>query len=282
MVLRRYAEAQGYTVCAPTHAECPLEETERVSDTVLTAGASLVINAAAISGLESCMDNPLQAHSVNAMAPAAMALACRHTGARFLHLSTDYVLDGRRAGLKDETARCKPVNTYAESKREAEFAITEAYAESIIARVSWICGNPARPSFIEQTLTRARQALPLAAIADKFSLPTHADDLARNALALAEGDYCGVIHLCAGGSPLSWYDCAAIALDEAVGQGLLDTVPPLTRQSLKEAVFFRALRPQHTAMANARLLSLGLSMPVAEEAIRQAVSAYRAHTTQRG
>ena len=119
-VLRKAAEQAGYEVLAPTHAECPLEQVEMVSDLVLASGANLVVNCAAISGLEACGDDALQAHLVNAVAPAAMALACRHTGARFVHLSTDYVLCGQRAGLKNEAAKCRPVSCYGESKREGE------------------------------------------------------------------------------------------------------------------------------------------------------------------
>lgn len=270
-VIARQAATRGYEVLAPAHTDCPLEHAEAVSDLVLHSGAALVINAAAISSLEACEDDPLQAHLVNALAPASMALACRHTGARFLHLSTDYVLDGRRPGLKAESARCKPAGIYAESKREAEFSIAEAYPESLLARVSWICGNPDRPSFIEQTIRKARQAQPLAAIADKFSLPTNAADIARVLLDLAGTDTCGVLHICSGGAPMSWRDCALTALEEAFRCGLISAVPEVAPQRLKEASFFRAVRPQHTAMDNSRLVSLGIAMPDAADCIRAAV-----------
>lgn len=270
-VITRYAAAQGYRVLAPAHADCPLENTEAVSDLVLRSGADIVLNAAAVSSLEACEDDPLQAHLINAMAPAAMALACRHTGAAFLHLSTDYVLDGRRAGLKNESARCKPASIYAESKREAELSIAEAYPPSFIARVSWISGNAAKPSFIEQSVRKAQQGLPLAAIADKYSLPTDAADIARVLLCAAERGLSGLFHLCSGGEPLSWRDSALIALQEAASLGLIEQVPEVAPQRLKDAAFFRAVRPQHTAMDNARLLSSGIPMPDAAESIRTMV-----------
>lgn len=275
-VIARRAREEGYRLLTPSHAECPLEETERVSDFVLHSGAQVVINAAAVSRLEACEDDPLQAHLVNALAPAAMALSCRHTGARFLHLSTDYVLEGRRAGLKDENTRCKPLNIYGESKREAEFAIAEAFAESVILRVSWVCGNTDKPGFIEQTLARAEAGAPLAAIDDQFSLPTDAEDVARVLLALAETKVCGVYQLCAGDTPLSRRDCALLALREAVRLGLLPALPEVAGQKLKSVPFFRAVRPQHTAMNNGKLRALGLSLPTAEEAIAAIVARYAA------
>lgn len=271
-VLRRVAEQEGYEVLAPTHAECPLEQAEQVSDLVLASGAGLVVNCAAISGLEACAADPLQAHLVNAVAPASMALACRHTGARLVHLSTDYVLCGRKAGLKDEAAKCRPISWYGESKREGELQVLEALPTAVVARVSWVCGNPARPSFVEGTVAKALAGQPLAAVADKFSLPTDAADIARVALALGAGDFGGVVQVTSCGEPLSWWQSATLALQCAVEQGALPGLPPVAQQKLDEVPFFKEPRPRHTAMSNARLTCrLGIPMLTAAETIARAV-----------
>ena len=269
-VLQAAAEQAGYEVLAPTHAECPLEQAEAVSDLVLGSGAQLVVNCAAISGLEACAEDPLQAHLVNAVAPAAMALACRHTGARFVHLSTDYVLDGRRPGLKDESTKCRPISWYGESKREGELQVLESLPSAVVARVSWVCGNPAKPSFIEGALQRALAGQPLAAVADKDSLPTDAADIARAVLALGEGSFSGVVQVTSSGEPLSWWQCAMLALQAAVEQGALPAMPPVEQQKLDEVPFFKEPRPRHTAMDNTRLTGqLGIPMPTAAEAVRR-------------
>lgn len=277
-VLHKAAEAAGCEVLAPAHAECPLEQAETVSDLVLDSGAGLVVNCAAVSGLEACGDDALHAHLVNAVAPAAMALACRHTGARFVHLSTDYVLCGRRAGLKDESARCCPINCYGESKREGELQVLEALPAAVVARVSWVCGNPAKPSFIEGMVARALAGQPLAAVDDKYSLPTDAADIARAVLALGAGEYSGVVHLTSTGEPLSWRQCALLALQTVVEQGALPAVPPVEAQKLAEVPFFREPRPRHTAMSSARLTTeLGIPMPSAAQAVAAVTKRYLAH-----
>jgi dTDP-4-dehydrorhamnose reductase len=276
-VLHAAALQAGYEVLAPAHAECPLEQAEAVSDLVLGSGAQLVVNCAAISGLEACAEDPLQAHLVNAVAPASMALACRHTGARFVHLSTDYVLCGRRSGLKNEGSKCRPESWYAESKREGELQVLESLPSAVVARVSWVCGNPQKPSFIESTVARALAGQPLAAVADKVSLPTDAADIARVALALGSGDYSGVVHVTSSGEPVSWWQCAQTALRCAVEQGALAAVPPVEQQRLDEVPFFRETRPRHTAMDNSRLTSqLGIQMPSAGETIAAAVRRFLA------
>lgn len=271
-VMCRAARAQGWETLAPTHAECDLLRPEEVADYVLAhPRAQAVVNCAAISALETCRDDALSAHLVNAASPAQMALACRHTGARFVHLSTDYVLDGRRPGKKNETARCKPINTYGESKREGELQVMEVFPESLILRVSWVCGNAAKPSFVESSLARALRGEPLAAVADKYSLPTHAEDIARAALALIpQEQVAGPIHVTSCGEPQSWHSCAAVALAYAAEIGALPQPPPIARQELAAVPFFRDPRPRHTAMDNTALLSLGIPMPTAEESLRRA------------
>lgn len=274
-VLRQAAELAGYEVVAPSHADCPLEQAVAVSELVLGCEAELVVNCAAVSGLEACAADPLQAHLVNAVAPAAMALACRHTGARFVHLSTDYVLCGRRPGLKDESAKCRPICWYGESKREGELQVLEALPSAVVARVSWVCGNPQKPSFVESTLARALGGQSLAAIADKVSFPTDAVDIARAVLALGEGEYGGVVHVCSGGEPLSWWHCARLALQVAVEQGALPALPPVVQQKLDEVPFFKEPRPRYTGMSNERLVSLlGIPMPTAAETLARVTRRY--------
>ena len=271
MVLCEVLRQRGCAFIAPSHAECDLADSIAVSDFVLGCGSSLVINAAAVSSLERCAEDPLTAHLVNAVSPAAMALACRHTGARFVHLSTDYVLDGRRPVQHGEGAKCRPCSVYAESKREGELQVAEALPSALIARVSWICDNPQRPGFVESVVTKARVGLSLAAVADKFSMPTSAEDIARVLLSPQLESYQGVLHLCSAGEPVSWWQMALWALEEAAAVGALSAVPPVEAQSLDRVPFFREPRPRHTAMSCARLLSLGVTMPTAEETVRRAV-----------
>lgn len=280
-VVARVAQEAGWLVLTPAHAECDLADERAVVETVLGSGAALVVNCAAISGLEACLDDPLQAHRVNAMAPAAMALACRHTGTRFVHLSTDYVLAGHRAGKKNEAAKCKPVSVYGESKREAEQAVLEALPTAVVLRVSWICGNPQKPAFVEQTVARALAGQPLAAIGDKESLPTDAEDIARVVLAMAGTKACGIWHVCAGGVPVSWHDCAVLALQCAVEEGALAVAPVVAAQKRAEVPFFREERPRYTAMSNEKLLAMGIPMPDAAETIRRVVKRYLAYLSRK-
>lgn len=250
----------GHEIIAPVRDTLDLADTEAVETYLISLEASppnAVINCAAISGLEACLDAPDLAHHVNALAPEAMARFCERTGAKFIHLSTDYVLDGRHPSVKDESAKTKPINTYGESKWEAELRIAEANPTALIARVSWVYGNPAHPSFPDMILAKAQQNQPLAAIRDKWSLPTHTDTIIQALQTFLQTPQVqGIYHVCDSGTPITWHDYAQEILNQATQLGLLKTPPPLTPQNKEEITFFRTPRPTHTALNNKKLNTL--------------------------
>ena len=273
-VLLNTARKAGWETLSPAHEECNLLHPGAAAGYVLAhTEAEAVVNCAAMASPDVCEFDAFGAHMVNASSPGEMALACRHTGAHFVHLSTDYVLDSRRAGLKDETAPCKPCNIYGMSKLEGERQILEALPESLILRVSWICGNPHRPGFPETIVARALRGEPLSAIVDKFSLPTHTRDIAATILeCIDKPEESGILHLCSRGEPMSWYDIGSIALQCAHELGALNELPSVTPQHLADVSFFRARRPVHTAMNSSRLNQIfGRSSSTAHDAIRRAV-----------
>lgn len=106
--LAAYLEEHGLEVVKCGRGFCDLKDLSALKRVLLSSGATHVVNCAAVSGLEACLDDPETAHRVNAMAPEMMARICRLEGMRFIHLSTDYVLDGRRRGLKTEEGKCRP------------------------------------------------------------------------------------------------------------------------------------------------------------------------------
>lgn len=273
----------GMEVAGCGRDACDLTDLSALKRVLLSSGATHVINCAAVSGLEACLDDPVTAHRVNAMAPELMARLCRLEGMRFIHLSTDYVLDGRRPGLKTEEDKCRPVNVYGASKLEAELRVREEMPEALVARVSWVFGYPDRPSFPEMMLRRALNGESLAAVADKYSLPTWVEDLCGWLRFLAyESDAAGILHLCQSGEPVSWHGYALAVLKSAVKHGLLPSLPPVAEQKLDEQAGFRDARPRHTAMANGRLAAL-MNRPVRtyDEAIELAVARYASDPTFR-
>ena len=94
----------------------------------------LVINAAAYTAVDRAESEPDLCFSVNAGAPAAMARACRRTGARLVHYSTDYVFDGTATSPYAEDAPLAPVSAYGRTKAEGERRALAAHPDGTINR----------------------------------------------------------------------------------------------------------------------------------------------------
>lgn len=230
----------------------------------------LLIHPAAITSLECCEEDPALAHRVNATIPAKLAALCRRRGAGMIHFSTDYVLDGSRPGLRDESAPVGPISAYGRSKLAGEEAVLAD--GGCVLRVSWVFG-PERPAFPEQILKRALVGEPLAAIDDKTSLPCYTGDLADWVAELVEREPGNeLIHACNPGEPVSWKDIAEWVVEVMVERGALSERPMVAAQHLDEVLFFNARRPRHTAMATGRLAArLGRPLRPWKEAMREHV-----------
>jgi dTDP-4-dehydrorhamnose reductase len=221
-----------------------------MAETLAELECDVMVNPAAVTSLEECLDHPQQAWRINAEAPGELAAWSARNGVRLIHFSTDYVLDGARPGLKAEDDPVAPLSDYARSKLAGEQAVL-SHPGTCVLRVSWLFG-PEKPSFIDQVRHQALRGEAIAAVADKFSLPTYTADLADWVWALARSNATGVVHACNSGQPVSWHGIARETLDLLHRAGALAQPPPLTAQAL-DAMPFRAPRPRHTAMATHRL-----------------------------
>lgn len=210
----------------------------------------VLLNPAGLTSLEQCEEAPALARRVNAEAPEILARAC--AGRPMLHFSTDYVFGGARPGLRSEDEEPAPLSVYGRTKAAGEKAVLAA--GGTVMRVSWVFG-PEKPAFPDQIVAKALAGEPLAAVADKFSLPCFTADLAGWVAGwLAAGTPPGVFHACNGGEPVSWHGMAVEIAEALAEKGI--AVPPVEPLVLAGLAAFRAPRPRHTAMATDRLATL--------------------------
>lgn len=213
----------------------------------------LFFNPAALTSLEECEDNPQRAQRINADTPAEIAAWAAARGVKLIHFSTDYVFDGRSPGLRKEAESPNPLNVYGRTKLAGEAAVLSETTNCVI-RVSWVFG-PERPSFVDSVFDAALAARPLAAVADKFSLPVFTTDLTWW-LEEISTHATGIVHACNPGTPVSWHGLATAVVEEMAAAGIISAIPEIVGQSLANMSAFRAERPQFTALATDRLASL--------------------------
>ncbi len=262
--------ASRHEVISLPHEVFDLADSESVSRTLESLNCDVFINPAAITSLEACEDDPRLAMRVNSAAPGKIALWAAARGVRMIHFSTGYVFDGKTPGLHVEAEPAVPVNAYGRSKLAGERAVL-AHPGHLVLRVSWVFG-PEKPSFIDQVIATARVGQPLAAVADKWSLPTFTTDLAKWVEGLLDTNASGLLHACNPGEPVSWHGMATTVVREMLACGVIGECPDIAEETLAGMPAFRAARPKHTAMDSQRLAGvLGQSLRPWPEALAEHV-----------
>lgn len=192
---------------------------------IATARAHLVLNAAAFTAVDRAEREPEQAHALNADLPLAAARACRDLGIPLVHVSTDYVFDGAKAGAYVEEDAPNPLSVYGASKLAGDRNIqrTEG-APYAILRTSWVF-SAADTSFPARLLSRARAGEALRVVDDQTGCPTAAGTLASATqavgLRMLDRDPAapGLFNYC-GAQAMSWHGFAAKLVGAAVAAGM--------------------------------------------------------------
>ena len=253
-------------------AVCDLADPESLKAALADLDCDVFINPAAITSLEACEDDPHLSMRVNSAAPGKIALWAAARGVRMIHFSTDYVFDGECTIPLTEDMAARPVSAYGRGKLAGEKGVL-AHPGNLVIRVSWVFG-PEKPSFVDQVFDDALAGRPLAAIADKLSLPVLTTDLARWTESLLESDASGILHACNPGEAVSWHGMAAFVVREMTACGVLRSCPEIAELTLAEMAAFRARRPRFTAMDTHRLSAvLGETLRTWPEALAEHVRA---------
>src|SRR5438045_6351927 len=190
--------AHDFEMATFSHGELDLGKLDQVRSTLSETEFDLLINCAALTNVDYCESHRDEAFLINAQAPRLLAEICSEKSARLIHISTDYVFDGKQDTHYIEEDPPAPLSVYAESKLGGEEEVLRVSRNNLVIRLSWVFG-PDKPSFIDQIVQRARENETVTAVADKFSSPTYTID-AANWLRLAwENDAQGILHLANSG-----------------------------------------------------------------------------------
>ena len=236
----------GFDARCAGRAAADLAERGAVTALIEADRPDAVINAAAFTDVDGAERAPGRAFAINADGAQEAAQAARAAGARFVHVSTDYVFtDG---GPHAETARPDPVNAYGASKLAGERAVTAAHPGAAIVRACGIFSGRGR-DFPSAMWRLAYGSAPIRVVTDQQVSPIYDDDLADWLLALARNrDAAGLFHAAAPGA--SWFEVAQealAALSEAGG-------PARQAEPVTSAQFSRpAPRPSDSRLAGTRL-----------------------------
>jgi dTDP-4-dehydrorhamnose reductase len=209
------------TVVGLTRAQLDVGDAEAVQRTIAAHGPAIIINAAAYTAVDRAETEADAARRVNGSGPRHLAQAAAASGARLVHISTDFVFDGRSGVPYAPDAPTAPLGVYGLTKLEGEQAVLELLpAAAVVVRTAWVYAAHGA-NFLRTMLRVMGEKGLVRVVADQIGTPTAADSLAGVLWALAQRpDVIGLQHFTDAGVA-SWYDFAVAIAEEAAALGLL-------------------------------------------------------------
>ena len=241
----------GHDVVALSRAELDVTDADHVRRVVAAAEPRAVVNCAAWTDVDGAETAEAAATAVNGEGAGNVARAAAESGARIVHVSTDYVFDGERAHASGgsggpwlESDAVNPIGSYGRSKLAGEEQVAAATAEHAIVRTAWLFGTGGR-NFVDTILALGHERDEVSVVTDQVGSPTWTVHLAEGLVELAErrGDV-GILHA-AGAGACSWYELAVEVFDRA---GVRCRVLPTTSDRFPRP----ARRPAYSVLGTER------------------------------
>ncbi len=221
----------------------------------------LLVNCAAYTDVDRAEEEREKAFAVNGLGVRYLALACRQNNAAILHISTDYIFDGRAGRPCNICDLPGPVNTYGTGKYFGEAAVREIGGRFYIIRASWLFG-PGGRNFVDTILRLAREKDELRVVDDQYGSPTYTADLARVLADLAATGVYGTYHVTNSGIT-TWYGLAKKVVQAA---GLTAEIFPCRTEEFPRP----AARPCYSALDPFPLKQVvGYLLPPWEDAVER-------------
>lgn len=259
----------GAEVIAVDVDELDITDMSAVIGFVKDAKPDVIINCAAMTNVDGCEAQLETAFRVNANGVRNLAVAAQESGAKLIHVSTDYVFSGNGVRPYVEWDAVAPQSIYGASKALGEKYAMAFCSKTFIVRTAWLYGYVGK-NFVKTVRRVIRQNGSISVVNDQRGNPTNANDLAYHILKLALTEEYGIYH-CTGEGECSWYDFA-VKIAEYSGFG--DTVTPCSTEEYNAKFNVPTKRPTYSALCNMALEcgTVGNKMRNWQDALKEYVS----------
>jgi dTDP-4-dehydrorhamnose reductase len=266
--------ASAHDVVPLAHEDLDITDPGAVASTLGRLRPELVVNCAAYNDVDGAEDHPVDALKGNALAVRDLAQAASAIDAGLVHYSSDFVFDGTSSAPHTEADRPNPRGVYAASKLLGEWFALEAprayvlRVESLFGRAP--DGRPAKGSVAAILNTLLSGGRPKV-FEDRTVSPTYVIDAARATRQLIETPSAPGLYHCVNSGHCTWLDLAR----EMARLAGIENVPERLQPVRFADMTFRAPRPKHCALSNAKLAGVGVVMPTWQDAVRRYLAAVR-------
>jgi dTDP-4-dehydrorhamnose reductase len=207
-----------YEVTYTSRDQVDISEFEEARIKITHIAADVIINASAYTAVDKAENDKVTADLINHLAVKNIATICSELGCWLIHISTDYVFDGKSTVPYLELDKTKPQGVYGQTKLDGELAIQSSGCKYLIIRTAWVFSEYG-DNFLKTMLRLGAVRDELSAVGDQIGCPTYAQDIAKAIVImitqLNEGSSdSGTFHYC-GDQLCSWYDFARVIFEEA-------------------------------------------------------------------
>lgn len=233
--------------------ELDLTNSEKISQLIREIHPDYLVNAAAYTAVDKAETEPDLAYSINAIAPKIMAESAEKIKAKFLHISTDYVFDGRKNTPYLESDLTNPLGVYGQSKLRGEEEIKTVNSQAIILRTAWVYGSYGKSNFVKTMLRLGKEREELKVVVDQVGSPTWAKDIATaiTQLLINVDNPAGIYNFTNSGVA-SWFDLTKAIFEEAKISGIplkIQRVIPITTAEYPTP----AVRPAYSVLSGQKI-----------------------------
>ena len=166
-----------------------------------------IVNCAAYTAVDKAEDNEALCELLNGEAPGYLAAAIENRGGWIIHISTDYVFDGKAHLPYRETDATNPQSVYGRTKLAGEKNVLQLCSRTVIIRTAWLYSSFGN-NFVKTMIRLGRERSELGVVFDQIGTPTYARDLASAIFTIIDkGIQPGIYHFTNEGTA-SWYDFA--------------------------------------------------------------------------
>jgi len=252
-LVREYSKE--YEVIALTRNEIDLSNNESVYNCLQALEFDLLINCAALTNVDYCQTHKVEAYKINSEVVSSIATIVYTKFARMIHISTDYIFDGKRNKPYTESSFTQPISIYGKSKVEGERNALLYSDNNLVIRTSWVFGQDA-DSFIDNIINKSKVSEEILAVSDKFSTPSYTLDIAKYLKPfLFDNPIGGILNICNSGE-CSWQEYGQYAINCMLKHGVNIKGTIVKPQKMSTLTAFIAKRPVYTVLSTDKLTKL--------------------------
>lgn len=249
--------------------ECDVADPAALEQFANTFNPDWIINCSAYTAVDKAEDEVEATRKINAIGPANLVAISAVRGARLIHISTDYVFNGKATRPYKEDDEIAPLGVYGRTKAEGEQAILASSTEAYILRTAWLYGRYGR-NFVATMLRLLRERGSVNVVNDQHGSPTHTLTLCRVIGEIIERKSLapGIYHVTDSGAT-TWFEFATEICRRAVSMGMLPAgshVKPIATHDFPT----RAARPSYSVLSKDKISSwLQKPLPAWQDSLQE-------------